>query len=284
MGWALVGEATTAGKLSLWATGGNLDLLDTYLLFGDPATEMPLPKVTPSADLQVGMTVEPAGSVSPGAVLTYRLTFSNNGPAKATQVVLTDPLPSPLINRVVVSASAGAVLRPGTTFTWDIVQLASGASGEITVQATVDPALAPPASIVNTAQISAAETDPQPSNNQAAATTQVPTSVMLPIMHVGAISMASSSRKSIYTVTASTKVLDANNKAVASAKVYARWTLPKGTTVDQQVQSSSKGAVSLKVSNTQKGTYKLCVTDVSKTGWVYDPTENVETCDALTIQ
>lgn len=34
-----IGEATWAGKLALWETGFNLDLLDTYVLFGDPATE-----------------------------------------------------------------------------------------------------------------------------------------------------------------------------------------------------------------------------------------------------
>lgn len=32
-----IGQATLAGKLDLWASGGALDLLDTYLLFGDPA-------------------------------------------------------------------------------------------------------------------------------------------------------------------------------------------------------------------------------------------------------
>lgn len=36
-GATTIGEATTAGKLRLWSTGSNLDLLDTYLLFGDPA-------------------------------------------------------------------------------------------------------------------------------------------------------------------------------------------------------------------------------------------------------
>jgi hypothetical protein len=40
-----LGEATIAGKLKLWATGRNLDLLDTYLLFGDPATKLRLPPI-----------------------------------------------------------------------------------------------------------------------------------------------------------------------------------------------------------------------------------------------
>jgi len=35
---ATIGQATIAGKLDLWASGTYLDLIDTYLLFGDPAT------------------------------------------------------------------------------------------------------------------------------------------------------------------------------------------------------------------------------------------------------
>ena len=35
-----LGQATAYGKLFLWTSGANLDLLDTYLLFGDPATNL----------------------------------------------------------------------------------------------------------------------------------------------------------------------------------------------------------------------------------------------------
>jgi hypothetical protein len=42
VGLRTLGEATNAGKLKLWATGGNLELLDTYLLFGDPALRLPV--------------------------------------------------------------------------------------------------------------------------------------------------------------------------------------------------------------------------------------------------
>lgn len=35
-----VGEAILSGKLRLWMTGSNLDLLDTYTLFGDPALKI----------------------------------------------------------------------------------------------------------------------------------------------------------------------------------------------------------------------------------------------------
>jgi hypothetical protein len=40
LGVNTVGEAVLAGKLSLWSIGASPDLLDTYTLFGDPATVM----------------------------------------------------------------------------------------------------------------------------------------------------------------------------------------------------------------------------------------------------
>ncbi len=35
-----LGMATLAGKMELFATGFHLDILDTYILFGDPALKM----------------------------------------------------------------------------------------------------------------------------------------------------------------------------------------------------------------------------------------------------
>jgi len=37
-----LGPATTAGKANLFASGTNLDLIDTTILFGDPASRIPL--------------------------------------------------------------------------------------------------------------------------------------------------------------------------------------------------------------------------------------------------
>jgi hypothetical protein len=48
-----LGEATLAGKLNLWVTGNNLDLIDTFLLFGDPALRLGLP-----ADLDADCDVD----------------------------------------------------------------------------------------------------------------------------------------------------------------------------------------------------------------------------------
>mgnify|MGYP003681896320 CR=1 FL=1 len=37
-----IGQATTSAKLGVWASGNHLELLDTYLLFGDPGTKIPV--------------------------------------------------------------------------------------------------------------------------------------------------------------------------------------------------------------------------------------------------
>ena len=62
-----IGEATTAGKLSLWQSGANLDLLDTYTLFGDPATSIPLSFLAAGDDYEVyedeTLIVSPTDSV-----------------------------------------------------------------------------------------------------------------------------------------------------------------------------------------------------------------------------
>jgi hypothetical protein len=42
-----IGQATNEGKFDLWTIGGYQELLDTYILFGDPATEMILPLPEP---------------------------------------------------------------------------------------------------------------------------------------------------------------------------------------------------------------------------------------------
>jgi len=179
-GSVTLGEATTAGKLDLWATGVGLDLLDTYLLFGDPATKMVVPEAASSADLQLDKTANPDGIVAPGDPLTYTLTFANNGPASATGVILTDPMPSQLIGLEVVDASPWVTLRAGTTFIFDVQDLAAGSSGWVTVRGTVDPEVVLPATIVNRAEITAAEIDLVPCNDSASISTEA---IVEPIMH-----------------------------------------------------------------------------------------------------
>jgi hypothetical protein len=52
-----LGQATTTAKLNLWATGSALDLIDTYLLFGDPATVLPTAPPPPQMAIYLPLVV-----------------------------------------------------------------------------------------------------------------------------------------------------------------------------------------------------------------------------------
>ena len=69
-GKATVGLATAAGKLNLFSTGGNLDLLDTFLLFGDPALRLPLPGIPPTSTPTVTFTPSKSSTFTPSKTPT----------------------------------------------------------------------------------------------------------------------------------------------------------------------------------------------------------------------
>ncbi len=82
-------------------------------------------------------------------------------------------------------------------------------------------------------------------------------------------------------VVAMVHVRDTNKAAVAGATVTAEWTLPNGT---ETVTGTTdfQGIATFQVW-AGRGTYTLCVTDVTKNGWQYDPDLNLETCGEIEI-
>ncbi len=160
-----LGPATTQAKLYLYAnTGDYRDLLDTYILFGDPALQLAVLK----ADLGITKTVVPAGVVPLGGAVTYTLTYANAGPATAYHVVITDTLPAALRDPVVASAGAAITPRAGSRFAWDVADLAAGEGGVITITAVVSPTLGD-APILNAATIAAATVETNTANNSSIA-------------------------------------------------------------------------------------------------------------------
>ncbi|MEP7188340.1 MAG: hypothetical protein ABI901_04010, partial [Roseiflexaceae bacterium] len=120
-------------------------------------------------DLQITKTGPATAAV--GSAIQYRLTYRNNSaiavPAGAEVV---DSLPAWL---TFVSASPNATSISGATRRWTLTALAAGASGTITINATVNPNA--PASVSNTATITVptGQTDTTPGNNTSTVTTQI---------------------------------------------------------------------------------------------------------------
>jgi uncharacterized repeat protein (TIGR01451 family) len=121
-----------------------------------------------SANLGIIKSASP-NPVGTGAQLTYLLTVTNFGPNTATNVVVTDQLPSQ-VSPVSAVASGGGVCTLGPTVTCTFSSLANQASVTVTIVVT---APGQPGALINTAAVSSAVNDPDPSNNTVFLVTQV---------------------------------------------------------------------------------------------------------------
>ncbi|GAA5155440.1 DUF11 domain-containing protein [Nocardioides marinquilinus] len=128
--------------------------------------------VVTRADLQVTKTGPT--SVVAGSVVDYTVTVRNLGPSDATDVQVLDDLPG---NAAFVSSPtcSSAPATPGT-LTCDLGTVPAGQTATATVRVRVDPAVTG-GSVVNTARVSSATTDPVVGNNtgQTSATVQTRT-------------------------------------------------------------------------------------------------------------
>ena len=103
-------------------------------------------------------------------------------------------------------------------------------------------------------------------------------------IHVQSIKMRYSERGGNgYMVTAYVKIVDEGNQAVGGATVDALWTLPNNSEQDQDSDTTSSGTARFTVKSNFEGSYEICVTDVVKEGYAYDPGQNVKTCATLMV-
>ena len=122
------------------------------------------------ADLALSKAAS-AEPVLAGDLLTYTLTLSNAGPSDAAGIAMTDTLPAGLL---FASGSAGCTEAAGLV-TCTRAELAAGAAAPVTIVVTVPSGTAEGQLLPNRAELTAAETDPDPADNQAAITTTVHT-------------------------------------------------------------------------------------------------------------
>ena len=119
----------------------------------------------PTADLSIAKSANPT-SVGAAQNLTYTLTVTNNGPATATGVVVTDTLPGTV---TFVSASAGCS-ESGGTVTCTTASLANGANVQFTITVIAPGALG---SISNTASVTSNAIDANSSDDSVTLVTTV---------------------------------------------------------------------------------------------------------------
>ncbi len=150
---------TTTTTSSTAPTATSTPVTTTTIGVGAP------PPPGPQADLALTKTASP-GHVGVGETLTYMLVVTNAGPAPATSVTITDPLPG-AVSFGSASATQGTCAASGATVACAVGDLAPGAAATATIVVTRTGS----ASFTNTAAASAAETDPTPQDGSSSATT-----------------------------------------------------------------------------------------------------------------
>ncbi len=123
--------------------------------------------VSPPADLGIAVTGTPA-TITVGSSAVYSIMITNNGPATAPGVVVTDTLPSgfSLASNLV---SQGSVTVTGGTVTWSAGDLAANSTAQMTLR--VVPAVV--GFFASVATVTGAYSDSNSANNSAQATTLV---------------------------------------------------------------------------------------------------------------
>jgi uncharacterized repeat protein (TIGR01451 family) len=134
------------------------------------------------ADVAIHKSAQPS-TASPGDTITYTLTFSNEGYMTATDVLISDVVPSLLTNPEYTTT--GATITPTGTisYVWEAQELAPRASGVITITGVVSPSLSTGMVLTNTSTITSTTVEGNPSDNRSSARVLIPSSwLFLPLV------------------------------------------------------------------------------------------------------
>jgi uncharacterized repeat protein (TIGR01451 family) len=162
---------TTAAGTTLTATANITTTSTDSIPSNNSASTTNLVVARTSADVGIVKTDSP-DPVGEGQLITYRLTVTNNGPARATNVTVNDPLPATVglvsANPSIGSCSNNLPTTP-TTINCVLGSLAVGNSQfvDVIVQANVT------GTVTNTATVTRTEVDSVPANDSSTATTTV---------------------------------------------------------------------------------------------------------------
>jgi uncharacterized repeat protein (TIGR01451 family) len=126
---------------------------------------------TPAASADLAVSNSSPASVTAGTNATYTVTLTNNGPAAAQNVVLTDTLPtgSTFVSMTQTAGPDAFTLNQsgGSATATASASIASGNSDTLSVVVFAPTSLAPGATFSDTASVTSSTSDPNTANNSA---------------------------------------------------------------------------------------------------------------------
>jgi uncharacterized repeat protein (TIGR01451 family) len=194
--------------------------------------------VSPAADLQVKIVPTPVPGLS-GQNLTYTVTVTNAGPSTATNVSLSDTLPS-TVNYVSATSSQGSAptqasgvitaligtLAPNATATLTIVGLPTGAAVGL---------------VTDTATATSDQANPKPSDASAKSITTISAVANLNIAAIGSSDQVVTGHTLTYTITVTNPVTGPND----ATNVLVVDTLPPSVTFGSVTTSAGTASFAL---------------------------------------
>ena len=102
-------------------------------------------------------------------------------------------------------------------------------------------------------------------------------------IHVADIQLSRLSAKGRQGIEVVVAVQDQQGGGIEGAVVIVQVTDPTGENGLLKARTGSTGRAVLDAKSDVGGLWQVCVTDVVKEGWVYDPSQNVETCDSIIV-
>ncbi len=178
--------------------------------------------IVASSNLSITKTDAP-DPVNPGQAVVYTLTVNNAGPSNATNLVVSDTVPSQYTVTSVTSPT-GSCGNVGNVVTCNLAAFASGAAAwVITVNVTVK-ATTVGGTYVNTATVSATEADPTPANNTANDNNTVRVTGDLALTKTDGVASVTVGASTTYTITVTN-----NGPDIEPAGVVISDTIPANT-------------------------------------------------------
>ncbi|HYI16735.1 MAG TPA: S8 family serine peptidase, partial [Thermomicrobiales bacterium] len=239
-------------------------LIDASKLAGGstptPPPPPPPPGPTPIVDAQAVSVSGPA-SINRGSAATVNVSVKNNGTASATISVKLTETPGGFTQTKSISLAAGAT--GSLSYSW--ATNSSTAAGSHTMTATTT-----------------LSSDSNAGNNTASTTINV-VAPATPAMSVTSLSLASAKSGNYYRLTSQAQIR-ANGVAVSGARVTVEFQYPNGTRYTMAANTNSSGTAAFTRTVTAKGTYKVTVKSVTKTGSTYNPAGNTISTKSVTVR